>query len=757
MTALARSAAARVFMLAGVLTLISAWPLVRHLSTALPADLGDPVLETWLIWWNAHVTPLTAAWWNAPMFVPMQGATALSESLLGLAPLTTPLQWLGFDAVAAHNIAFLLSTPMAALAAYALASRLTTRQDAAIVAALAFAFAPYRLAQMSHLQVLWSCWMPLALAALHDFIQRGTTRSLVFFGVCWSLNGFTNGYYLAYFPVLVGVWMLWFVRRRSDFVRIIAAGALASLPWLPLLHGYTVRQAAMGLSRGINEIRQFSADLSSLLAGSDRAWLSSHWTLAPKPEGELYPGIAIIVIVGVGVWAAWKRARSAETPPRGNRVLIGVAVTSALVGLTVMATGGGGASIGALSLTARRPNRLLSIALIFGLIALARSGMARRAWRERSPLAFYVLAAALMFLLAMGPEPLAWGRDLLYRPPYWWLMQLPGFDSVRVPARFGQLMVVVLTQACGLAIARLVRQGHAAVWVLGLLIVAEGWIPSLPLAMLPPSPAVPAQAIASRASTLELPISNHFAPNTRALLNGLRHGQPMLNGFGGYIPAHYHVLRLGLNDLDASVLTTMSTHGPIATYVYRAEDISGRLRTLVSSQPGAEVLASDDTGDWILLPASAAPAEAETDEGLPVQSVRTGTRPDSASLMRDDDPMTRWYSDVRPGLSDRVELDFSTRVTVTQIEISLGPWTPDFPRDLEISAVDGDTVTPVWRGSTAGLALKAALESKDLRVRIAIPRPVAASHLRLTNVWREGNRGWSIAELRVFGRRGNGP
>ena len=201
----------------------------------------------------------------------------------------------------------------------------------------------------------------------------------------------------------------------------------------------------------------------------------------------------------------------------------------------------------------------------------------------------------------------------------------------------------------------------------------------------------------------------------------------------------------------------MRTYGPIATYVYRAEDINGRLRALVAEQPGAEVLGSDESGDWILLPQADAPTDAEHDERLPVQSVRTGTRSDAASLMRDDDPMTGWHSEARSGLSDRVDLDFGARMTVTEVDISLGPWTPDFPRDLEISAVDGDTVTPVWRGSTAGLTLKAALESKDLRVRIVIPKPVAASSLRLTDIWQEGRRGWSIAELRVFGRRGNGP
>lgn len=159
-----RSLGARVFVLAAVLTLISAWPLVRHLASALPADLGDPVLETWILWWNAHTVPLTASWWNAPMFVPMKGAMALSESLLGLTPVTTPLQWLGLGPVAAHNIAFLLSGPLAALSAFLLATRLTPRRDAALIAALAFGFAPYRIGQLSHLQVLWACWMPFAVA-----------------------------------------------------------------------------------------------------------------------------------------------------------------------------------------------------------------------------------------------------------------------------------------------------------------------------------------------------------------------------------------------------------------------------------------------------------------------------------------------------------------------------------------------------------------------------------------------------------------
>ena len=56
-----------------------------------------------MLWWNAHVLPLTARWWSGPIFYPIQGAMALSEVFLGIAPLTTPLQWLGASPVAAFK------------------------------------------------------------------------------------------------------------------------------------------------------------------------------------------------------------------------------------------------------------------------------------------------------------------------------------------------------------------------------------------------------------------------------------------------------------------------------------------------------------------------------------------------------------------------------------------------------------------------------------------------------------------------------
>ena len=83
------------------LTILYVWPLFAGFASRLPNDTGDSGLNTWILWWDAHVPPLAARWWDAPMFYPTHGALALSETLLGLTPLTTPMQWLGVSPVAA--------------------------------------------------------------------------------------------------------------------------------------------------------------------------------------------------------------------------------------------------------------------------------------------------------------------------------------------------------------------------------------------------------------------------------------------------------------------------------------------------------------------------------------------------------------------------------------------------------------------------------------------------------------------------------
>src|SRR4051812_30061014 len=97
------------FALYLALAIALTFPLMTTLGTALPSDPGDPALNTWILWWNAHALPYSDRWWNAPAFYPSQGVLAFSENLLGLSVISTPLQWLGAGPQFAYNVVFILT------------------------------------------------------------------------------------------------------------------------------------------------------------------------------------------------------------------------------------------------------------------------------------------------------------------------------------------------------------------------------------------------------------------------------------------------------------------------------------------------------------------------------------------------------------------------------------------------------------------------------------------------------------------------
>lgn len=759
-------------MLLGALTLLSAWRLLIHFGSALPSDLGDPILGSWIFWWNTHTLPLSSAWWNAPMFSPLAGTFAFSETLLAMAPLSTPLQWIGVSPVATHNALYLLSYPMAGLGAYLLAFRITKNHSAAMIAALAYAFNPYRVAQLPHIQIQWSCWMPFGLAALHDYVETHRPRALVAFGACWLLNGLTNAYFLMFFPVLVGLWALWFVRRWRDAIAIGAAALVASLPIVPVLLGYLKWQRFYGLSRPIGEIRSFAADLSSLLAVAPRDWLPAHWGVAPGPEGELYPGLTIVALTVAAVIMALRQRPSGVQPSSvhragledrhvrrwtiGQRTVAGLAVACAVLAIVIILTGGTAFTLGPLSVNLHRSSRLLTFALWFGLIAFFTSPAGRRAWRDRSALAFYGLAAGAMFVLAMGPEPHAGSTQILYKAPYEWLMRLPGFDGVRVPARFGLLMILCLCQSAAVAIARLKIKPGLPIASVAAAVLAEGWI-VMPVAALPPKLTVPARARTAGTAILELPIGLSFESNTIALLHQIDHKQPIVNGFSGYVPRHYEALATALNDGDPTALAAIRETSPIAVFVDASKDTNGVAENIVTAAPGGERLESTDRGLWYFLPQLPRPAEpASAGAQLAISNVaatNTADESDPSSLI-DGNLKTRWYGHIHGEVeTDTVTLTFREPAVVDVVEFDQSLWTGSYPRDLEIILVTSQGEVSAFRGPGGGLAVRASLDrTPEAAMRIAIAAAAPATAIKLISHPKGARWTWSVGEIKIFGK-----
>jgi hypothetical protein len=278
--------------------------LVLVLPTHLFGDLGDPLLNTSIVAWNAKHLPLSAGWWNFPAFAPLSGITAFTEHLVGAYPLTSPIIWLTGNAVLAYNALQLLTLPLNGLATFALVRELTGSWIGGFIGGLAFAFAPFTGAHALHIQMLMAFGMPFALCGLHRYVKYGAMRDLVWFGLGLLSVMLSNAYTLVFFPILVAVWVLFFLRHADArrWIAIAATVAAATLLVAPLLIGYHIRQTAYSLFRGYREIVSWSAGIQSLAGINPRSVLWAGWMPnVPDYERSLFPGFAIIALAALGV------------------------------------------------------------------------------------------------------------------------------------------------------------------------------------------------------------------------------------------------------------------------------------------------------------------------------------------------------------------------------------------------------------------------------------------------------------------------
>lgn len=294
-----------------VLALAYTWPLALHMASSVPHDRGDPLLVAWVLWWSTRTVPLTAAWWNAPAFYPSTGVLAFSEHFLGLAPISAPVILLSHDPLLAYNVAFLASYVLSGIAGYLLGFVLTGRRAAAFVAGTAFAFAPYRLSHLQHLQLLSSYWMPIALAALHLYFRRRQPRWAIVFAAAWLMQALACGYYFFFLSVFAALWLLWFTRGQPIRALVPIAGAwmVAALLLLPILLGYRAIHATYGFHRSLAEMVYYSADVAGLFAASPDSLLWHGLHAVAGDESAIFPGLTALICLVAGIWVVrWRPA-----------------------------------------------------------------------------------------------------------------------------------------------------------------------------------------------------------------------------------------------------------------------------------------------------------------------------------------------------------------------------------------------------------------------------------------------------------------
>jgi hypothetical protein len=492
-------------LLTGVLT----WPLAPRAAGVGPINTGDGQWSIWSTCWAARTLvadPLHL--YDANVFSPRRGTLAYSETNIVSGALAIPAWWATKNPYLAYNTAILLAFFLASIGTFALARHVAGEALPALFAAIAFAFAPLVIVRLAHVQLLMTFGLPVAVLAMHRFIERRSVLRGIALAAALVLAALGTGYYGIAAALAVGLGFVYYGATRGLWRRpgYLAACAgvvlLAGLFVLPFFLPYLRLEQGGTAFRSIDETRRYSADWRSYLTSTAHVqrwllgWLVPFDTSA-FPERVLFPGFVVCALAALSVCGIRLSASASENAGRLRR--------------TRRSLGEGGQPD-----ADTRDLRLSA---------------------SRETVGFYALLGVVGAWLSFGPAAgLYW---LFYR-------FVPGFSLTRAPARLGILVVLSLAVLASIGLARLAaraRRPAPAAALACVLLVAE--LAAVPLD-LRTALAIPApnRALASQPAGAvgEFPyfyLERDLYRNSLYMLYSTAHWHPLVNGYSDFIPDDY--------------------------------------------------------------------------------------------------------------------------------------------------------------------------------------------------------------------------
>ena len=574
------------------ITIVATWPLVRGLGRDVAWDLGDSVLNTWILAWDCEQIRAIlggdfskfATFFDANIFHPSPLTLAYSEHLIPQAIQIFPVYLGSGNPILCYNLVFLSTFVLSGLGMYLLVRELTGHALAGFIAGLLFAFAPYRLPQSSHVQVLSSQWMPLVFYGLTRYFETGRVRALAGASVALVAQNLSCGYYLLYFSPFAAVYALWEVWRRGllrdrrTWMTLCGAGAFVAAATAPFLLPYAQLRNEVWGARTIAEVSRFSADVYSYATAFSEQRIWGRLVYAyPKAEGELFPGAVplLLALIGVLAWRGSPRsgdeAAKAGLAPRWFLALLAfLAVLHALGAVIALIMRRVTIDLWLFPVRLGNVTQLvLRAAILLALVLLLSPGARARAAAFMRSRGFFVCALFAAWWLSLGPSPAALGRPLDLVGPYRLLFgYVPGFGGLRVPARFAMIVALMLSVLAGYGAAWIAsrRWGRGVLALCAVAFLAEATsVPftvngmtetrrfNLPEARLYRPARAPgiykeAAQLPADSVIVELPLG-YPDFDLRAMYYSLVHHRPILNGYSGFFPVNYGRLTFALSEL----------------------------------------------------------------------------------------------------------------------------------------------------------------------------------------------------------------
>jgi hypothetical protein len=509
-------------------------PYSLHLRDHLPNSI-DPVFYAWNISHNTDsLLQGGKNLLNTNIFYPESNTLAFSDTLYAQIIFTAPIIVLTKNSVLAENIYILLTFPLAGISMFLLAYYVTKHPLASSFAGLFFAFCYPRIAQIGHMPMLSSQWLPLFILYLLRFFEKRSWKNFLIMVFLYILNITSTIYFgvflLLFIGILCTIEIVSWIRKHTwrpfaeigkklgvSLIPILIVFAIVLFPYIRLKAEYPT------IKRHIIDAAMLSATVQDYITVLPTS-LISKFSLFTKAINEkpLYPTVTVLFLAIAGVIIGWKK----------NRKIIVLCTTTAVA----------------------------ACVLSFGpYIEIVKN--------------FHVIRTILL--------------------PYSYLYRLiPLMQAVRVPARFSIISILCLALLAAIALASLLknkRNNLLAIPILALFLI-EIWQVNTPIVSIPIFPTIPKvyewlQNEQNDLIIVELPFQppekmstsmeeqllktyeetkekDRYALETYRIYFSTFHKKRLLNGYSGFFPQIYHDNAKILSDFpsDESIQMLKNTH-----------------------------------------------------------------------------------------------------------------------------------------------------------------------------------------------------
>jgi hypothetical protein len=638
-----------IFLLFLALAVVLTWPLALNLRTAVP-DQGDPLLTTWIIDWVGYaLTHSPMSLYQAPIYYPARLVLAYSENLIGIALVALPFRLLGFAPLTIYNIVKLIGFAHAAYGGFVLArvvlgirARRNGTPDSsdgmsamtigALVAGIFFGFLSFKFDHLSHVQIIWSGWLPLLLAAVIAFWDKPTNARAVALAAAFFINGLTNIHFLLFGSValVATVIVLTMARPTLDrryWTRLVVALGVGGLLLLPVLIPYRMVAELYGMKRVPAEVLDGSGRWDDWLRVTGRSWLYSKVgdPALQRAERLLFPGLLVIFLTGAAALMERRRVAtlSALTAPhdapwlRRLDILIVVALLGSWLGAVakrLRATVDGDVlfslETSALPLTIAIVLIITRLFIRFPDALGGAEGRSLRTALQSSRFPAPDWAAAVWIAIGVFGS---FGLNAFFHRFLFDYVTI--FQSIRAPGRWAIIAYAGLAVWAAIGTVVLLerrlgwRRNAVAAVILGVAVLEV--IPTIQWEHLvvDPRPVYRWMNYERVGPVVELPIIDGNNAHFQYVLNATIHHVPIMNGTSGFEPPLHQQLRTKYEkrELDGAFLDLLEKNGAAIVVVHgdRIADhgavLTAWLREAIAADRLAPIRRFDNgvTGDYV--------------------------------------------------------------------------------------------------------------------------------------------------------------